>query len=192
MKKLIASIFIIFYFFTLNSEAEIKTISEGKLDSKIKLIVFESLTCSHCADFHKNIYPKLKEDFIDKGYAYIEFRNFPLDIAALNASKIAHCKNDGNSKILHLLFSNQKNWVKGKTISDLNENLKKFVEKSKLNLNIDSCINNKQIEDHILMDRINGVKKFKIESTPTLIINGEKFENHTNYKKLKNYIEKLI
>ena len=91
-----------------------------------------------------------------------------------------------------LLFSNQKNWVKGKTISDLNENLKKFVEKSKLNLNIDSCINNKQIEDHILMDRINGVKKFKIESTPTLIINGEKFENHTNYKKLKNYIEKLI
>ena len=112
MKKLIASIFIIFYFFTLNSEAEIKTISEGKLDSKIKLIVFESLTCSHCADFHKNIYPKLKEDFIDKGYAYIEFRNFPLDIAALNASKIAHCKNDGNSKILHLLFSNQKNWVK--------------------------------------------------------------------------------
>ena len=192
MKRLIKIIFIILYFLPLNSKAEIKTISEGKLDAKIKLIVFESLTCSHCADFHKKIYPKLKEDFIDKGYAYIEFRNFPLDIAALNASKIAHCKNDGNSAILHLLFNNQSNWVKGKTINDLNENLKKFVEKSKLNLNIDSCLNNKEIEDHILMDRINSVKKFKIESTPTLIINGEKFENHTNYKKLKNYIEKLI
>ena len=192
MKKLITIIFIIFYFLPLNSRAEIRTISEGKLDAKIKLIVFESLTCSHCADFHKNIYPKLKEDFIDKGYAYIEFRNFPLDIAALNASKIAHCRNDGNSEILHLLFNNQSLWVKGKTINDLNNNLNEFIKKSKLNLNIDNCQNNKQIEDHILTDRINGVKKFKIESTPTLIINGKKFENHTNYKKLKNYIEKLI
>ena len=192
MKKLITSIFIIFYLLPLDSKAEIKTITEGNLDAKIKLIVFESLTCSHCADFHKNIYPKLKEDFIDKGYAYIEFKNFPLDIAALNASKIAHCKNDGNSSILHLLFNNQSLWVKGKTIDELNNNLKKFIEKSNLNLSIDSCLNNKEIEDHILTDRISGVKKFKIESTPTLIINGEKFENHTNYKKLKNYIEKLI
>ena len=192
MKKLITSIFIIFYLLPLDSKAEIKTITEGNLDAKIKLIVFESLTCSHCADFHKNIYPKLKEDFIDKGYAYIEFRNFPLDIAALNASKIAHCRNDGNSEILHLLFNNQSLWVKGKTINDLNNNLNEFIKKSKLNLNIDNCQNNKQIEDHILTDRINGVKKFKIESTPTLIINGKKFENHTNYKKLKNYIEKLI
>ncbi len=192
MKKLITSIFIIFYLLPFNSKAEIKTITEGNLDAKIKLIVFESLTCSHCADFHKNIYPKLKEDFIDKGYAYIEFKNFPLYIAALNASKIAHCKNDGNSNILHLLFNNQGLWVKGKTIDELNNNLKKFIEKSNLNLSIDSCLTNKEIEDHILTDRISGVKKFKIESTPTLIINGEKFENHTNYKKLKNYIEKLI
>ena len=118
MRKLITIIFIIFYFLPLNLKAEIKTISEGKLDAKIKLIVFESLTCSHCADFHINIYPKLKEDFIDKGYAYIEFRNFPLDIAALNASKIAHCKNDGNSEILHLLFNNQRLWAKGETIND--------------------------------------------------------------------------
>ena len=193
MKKIIAStLFILFYFLPVSLKAEIKTISEGKLDAKIKLIVFESLTCSHCADFHINIYPKLKEDFIDKGYAYIEFRNFPLDIAALNASKIAHCKNDGNSEILHLLFNNQRLWAKGETINDLNNNLNEFIKKSKLNINIDNCQNNKQIEDHILMDRINAVKKFKIESTPTLIINGEKFENHTNYKKLKNYIEKLI
>jgi len=50
----------------------------------------------------------------------------------------------------------------------------------------------KSVEDHILEDRINGVKKFKVEATPTLIINGEKFENPSNYKKLKKYLEKLI
>ena len=193
MKKIIISIlFIIFCFLPVSLKAEIKIISEGNIDAKIKIVVFESLTCSHCADFHKNVYPGLKEDFIDKGHIYIEFKNFPLDMAAMNASKIAHCKNDGNSEILHYLFNNQSQWVRGKTIEELNENIKKFIEKSDFKLNIDKCLNNKEAEDHILEDRIEGAKKFKVDSTPTLIINGEKFDNPTNYKKLKKYLEKLI
>ena len=193
MKKTIITIlFILLYLLSANSNAEVKPIFEGNVDAKIKLIVFESLTCSHCANFHKNIYPNLKEDFIEKGLAYIEFRNFPLDIASLNASKIAHCKNDGNSEILHYLFNNQRKWIKGNSIDELNKNIKSFIEKSNFNLDPDQCLNNKQVEDHILEDRIEGAKKFKIESTPTLIINGEKFENPSNYKKLKKYLEKLI
>jgi len=191
-KTIITTLFILLYLLSANSNAEVKPIFEGNVDAKIKLIVFESLTCSHCANFHKNIYPNLKEDFIEKGLAYIEFRNFPLDIASLNASKIAHCKNDGNSEILHYLFNNQRKWIKGNSIDELNKNIKSFIEKSNFNLDPDQCLNNKQVEDHILEDRIEGAKKFKIESTPTLIINGEKFENPSNYKKLKKYLEKLI
>ena len=193
MKKIIiTTIFLFLYFIPTSSNSEVKKIFEGNVDAKIKLIVFESLTCSHCANFHNNVYPSLKENFIDKGLVYIEFRNFPLDIAALNASKIAHCKNDGNSEILHYLFINQRQWVKGNSIEELNKNIKNFIDKSHFNLNFDQCINNKKVEDHILEDRIEGAKKFKIEATPTLIINGEKFENPSNYKKLKKYIEKLI
>ena len=193
MKKIIISIlFIIFCFLPASLKAEIKIISEGNIDAKIKIVVFESLTCSHCADFHKNVYPGLKVDFIDKGHIYIEYKNFPLDMAAMNASKIAHCKNDGNSEILHYLFDNQSQWVRGKTIEELNENIKKFIEKSDFKLNIDKCLSNKEAEDHILEDRIEGAKKFKVDSTPTLIINGEKFDNPTNYKKLKKFLEKLI
>ena len=193
MKKLIIkSLLILFYFFSVNLNAEIKIISEGSLDAKIKIIVFESLTCSHCANFHKNVYPELKKNFIDKGHVYIEFKNFPLDMAAMNASKIAHCRNDGNSLILHYLFENQDKWIKGNTIADLNKNLKNFIDSSNFGLNFEECINNTKIEDFILEDRINGAKKFKIEATPTLIINGEKFENALNYKKLKKYLEKLI
>ncbi len=191
-KTIITTLFILLYLLSANSNAEVKPIFEGNVDAKIKLIVFESLTCSHCANFHKNIYPNLKEDFIEKGLAYIEFRNFPLDIASLNASKIAHCKNDGNSEILHYLFNNQRKWIKGNSIDELNKNIKIFIEKSNFNLDPDQCLNNKQVEDHILEDRIEGTKKFKIEATPTLIINGEKFENPSNYKKLKKYLEKLI
>ena len=193
MKKIIIiTIFLCLYFIPASSNSEVKQIFEGNVEAKIKLIMFESLTCSHCGNFHKNVYPSLKENFIDKGLVYIEFRNFPLDIAALNASKIAHCKNDGNSEILHYLFINQRQWVKGNSIEELNKNIKNFIDKSNFNLNFDQCINNKKVEDHILEDRIEGVKKFKIEATPTLIINGEKFENPSNYKKLKKYLEKLI
>jgi len=191
MKKLLI---LVFAFFTLSSfsKAEVKSIIEGNLNAKIKLVVFESLTCSHCANFHKNVYPNLKADFIDKGLIYIEFRNFPLDLAAFNASKIAHCKNDGKSEILHFLFSKQNEWVKGSSIEEANNNLKKVLEKQQFNLDFEKCIADKSIEDHILEDRIEGVKKYKVNATPTLIINEEKFENPSDYKKLKKYIEKLI
>ena len=193
MKKILKILFIIiFYYLPVTSQAEIKPIIEGNTDAKIKIIIFESLTCSHCASFHKKVYPSLKEDFIEKELVSIEFKNFPLDMAAFNASKIAHCKNDGKSEILHYLFENQDKWIKGNTIADLNKNLKNFIDSSNFSLNFEECINNTKIEDFILEDRINGAKKFKIEATPTLIINGEKFENALNYKKLKKYLEKLI
>ncbi len=193
MKKIIiTTLFAIFYFLPVSLKAEIKTISEGSIDAKIKIIIFESLTCSHCANFHKNVYPSLKENFIDKGHVYIEFKNFPLDMAAMNASKIAHCRNDGKSEILHYLFDNQDKWVKGNTIEELNQNIKKFIDKSTFKLDVENCLSNKEVEDHILEDRIEGAKKFKLEATPTLIINGEKFDNPTNYKKLKKFLEKLI
>ena len=193
MKKIIVTtLFVLFCFLTVSLKAEIKSISEGSVDAKIKLIVFESLTCSHCADFHKKVYPGLKENFIDKGHVYIEFKNFPLDMAAMNASKIAHCRNDGNSEVLHYLFDNQDKWKKGNTIEELNQNIKKFIDKSAFNLDVEKCLSNKEVEDHILEDRIEGAKKYKLEATPTLIINGEKFDNPTNYKKLKKFLEKLI
>ena len=108
-KKIIYLLFFLLFSITSNYASEVKKIYEGNKDAKIQLIVYESLTCSHCANFHNKIYPKLKEDFIDKGLVKIEFKNFPLDMAAFNASKIAHCKNDGSSKVLHFLYQNQTN-----------------------------------------------------------------------------------
>ena len=192
MKKIILTFIFSLIFFPNISISEVKPIIDGTPGAKIKLVVFESLTCSHCANFHKKIYPELKKDFIDKGLISIEYKNFPLDIAAFNASKIAHCKNDGNSEVLHYLYENQRKWVKGGSIQDANKNIKDLINKSDFDINIEDCLADKSVEDHILEDRINGVKEFKVEATPTLIINGEKFENPLNYKKLKKYLEKLI
>ena len=193
MKKILLGIFYIIFFATSTfSENKINPIYEGSSDAKIKLIVYESLTCSHCADFHENVYPDLKENFIDTGLIKIEFRNFPLDLAALNASKIAHCKNDSNSDILHFLFKNQKKWVKGNTVEEINSNLIKLFDSEKYGIDIFECMNNKKIEDHILEDRIEGVKKFKLNATPALIINNKKFDKPLNYKNIKKTLEKLI
>ena len=196
MKKIFLNLFVLILI--LNSKVvadEIKNINrifEGKENAKITIITYESLTCGHCADFHKNIYPELKKNFIDTGIAKIEFRHFPLDMAAFNASKIAQCRNDGSSELLHVLFSNQDKWVKGKTIEDANKNLKEFLKNKSIKIDFDKCIVNKKIEDYVLNDRIEGAKKFKVNATPTIIINNEKFEKSLNYKNLKKALEKLI
>ena len=192
MKKIL--LFLIIFLSTISNiyAEDIKRIMEGNKDAKITIITYESLTCSHCADFHKNVYPELKKKYIDTDLVKIEFRHFPLDIQAFNASKVSQCRNDGQSKILHSLFANQQKWVKGSTIEKANENLQKFLDNEGFNIDLEKCTNNKEIEDFVLNDRIDGVKKFKINATPTVIINNEKFEKPLNFKNLKKAIEKLI
>ena len=192
MKKiLIISIF--FFLSALSTQAdEIKRILVGNKSAKISIIAFESLTCSHCANFHKDVYPLLKKEYLDTGLAKIEFRHFPLDIAAFNASKVAQCRNDGEAEILESLYANQQKWVKGSSVEEANINLKKFLSTEGFNIDFESCINNKKIEDFVLNDRIDGAKNFKVNATPTIIINNEKFDKTLNYKNLKKALEKLI
>jgi len=191
MKKIF--IILILIFMSKNSfGAETKRIVSGNKNAKITIIAYESLTCSHCANFHKDVYPKLKKEYIDTGLAKIEFRHFPLDMAAFNASKISQCTNGQNLEILESLYSNQQAWVKGNTIDEINNNLKKFIKKEGFKLDFEKCINDKEIEDFVLNDRIEGTKNFKVNATPTIIINNKKFEKSLNYKNLKKSLEKLI
>ena len=191
MKKILV-ILIIFFGSTQNINAEVKRIISGNKNAKISILAYESLTCSHCADFHIDVYPQLKKEYIDTGLANIEFRHFPLDMAALNASKIAQCNQDQSLEILGILYSNQQSWVKGNTVEEINKNLKKFIEGKGFKIDFKKCINDKEIEDFVLNDRVEGAKNFKINATPTIIINNKKFEKTLNYKNLKKTLEKLI
>ena len=191
MKKIF--LVLILFFGSINiSNAEVNRIVSGNNEAKITIIAYESLTCSHCADFHRDIYPQLKKDYIDTGLVKIEFRHFPLDVAAFNASKISQCKTDEGLEILNSLYLNQQEWMRGNTVEEVNKNLKKFIKDQGFNLNFEKCVNNKEIEDYVLNDRIEGTKKFKVNATPTIIINNKKFEKPLNYKDLKKSLEKLI
>ncbi len=192
MKKFLAFALIFLSTISNINAEEIKRIFVGNEDAKITIIAFESLTCSHCANFHKDVFPELKKEYLDTGLAKIEFRHFPLDAAAFNASKVSQCKNDGDSAILNSLYANQQKWVKGSSVQEANENLQKFLTSEGFDINFDECINNKEIEDFVLNDRIDGAKNFKVNSTPTIVINDKKFEKTLTYKNLKKALEKLI
>ena len=123
--------FFIKYFFNIfcfSAQAESKVLSIGSPEAKVTVKVFSSLTCPHCANFHTNIYEKLKEEYIDKGLVKFEHHAFPLDLAALNAEIIVRCQ-DNNEKKFELLteiYKKQTTWAVGSDINKINELIKKI------------------------------------------------------------------
>jgi len=145
-------------------------------------------------NFHAKIYPLLKKDYIDTGIVKIYFKPFPLDLAALNAAKIAQCVNkEKRISFLDHLYKTQESWIRGEKIEDINQNLKKSVKQFGLSEdNFDKCLAFEDVENYILNSRIEAVKKFKIKSTPTIVINDEIFKDALEYNNLKKMLEKLI
>ena len=196
MKKIIY--ILLFFLLSINSFAgenyKLSDITEGNDNAKIKIYSYQSLTCPHCATFHAKIYPLLKKDYIDTGIVKIYFKPFPLDLAALNAAKIAQCVNkEKRISFLDHLYKTQESWIKGTKIEDINQNLKKSVKQFGLNEDdFDKCLAFEDVEDYILNSRIEAVKKFKIKSTPTLVINDEPFKGTLEYKNIKKMLEKII
>ena len=90
------------------------------------------------------------------------------------------------------MYSSQQSWIKGSSIEEINFNLEKFIKKEGFKIDFENCIANKDIEDFILNDRIEGSKNYKVNATPTIIINNKKFEKTLNYKNLKKTLEKMI
>ncbi|MDC0524876.1 DsbA family protein [Pelagibacteraceae bacterium] len=182
-------------FFVLSTQVESKALSIGSPDAKVIIKVFSSLTCPHCASFHTKVYKKLKEDYIDKGLVKFEHHAFPLDLAALNAEIIVRCQNNVEKKfdLLTEIYNKQTTWAIGSDINKINELIKKVGFNFNLsNDEMDVCLKNDQIQDEILEQRIEAQKKYKIESTPTIIINEKKYLGKVDYEQFKKAIDKKL
>ena len=185
--------FLIFVIFS--AEAESKVISQGNTKAKVTVKVFSSLTCPACANFHSKIYYQLKKDFIDKGEIKFEHHPFPLDLAALNAELILRCNADNNKRFdfLGKIYKKQKLWAIGSDINKINNSIKKIGYEINLeNDEMNNCLKNEKSQDEILNLRIEAQKKYKIESTPTILINEKRYSGKIDYKQFKKAIERNL
>ena len=186
-------IFFILIVFSVSAEDNILSI--GDLKAKVIVKVFSSLTCPHCANFHKKIFEDLKKDYIDKGLVRFEHHSFPLDLAALNAEVIIRCHSEKNKsfQLLSEIYDKQNQWAVGSDINKINESIKKIGNLSGLSeKNMNNCLNNETMQDQILGERIQAQKKYEIQSTPTIYVNEKQFKDKHEYEFLKKTIEKLL
>ena len=167
----------------------------GSSDAKVTVKVFSSLTCPHCANFHITVFDKLKKDYIDQGLVKFEHHAFPLDLAALNAEVIVRCASSDEKKfqLLDEMYNQQRVWAIGSDIDKINDSIKKIG--SDLNLsenNMNSCLESSDAQDNILNQRIEAQKKYKIKSTPTIVVNEKEYTGKVDYEKFKKIIEKNL
>ena len=137
----------------------------------------------------------MKREYIDKGLVRFEHHAFPLDLAALNAEVVVRCQvnNEKKFEFLGEIYKKQKNWAVGSDINKINSLIKKVgMDFDLTEEKMDSCLNNNVTQDKILNERIEAQKKYKIESTPTVIVNEKKYSGKVDYKKFKKIIEKNL
>ena len=193
INKIFKTVFVLIFIFS--AQAESKVLSIGSPDAKVTVKVFSSLTCPHCANFHTSIFNKLKKEYIDEGLVRFEHHAFPLDLAALNAEVVVRCQanNEKKFKLLEEIYNKQTFWAVGSDINKINDLIKKVglgfdLTEEKMN----ACLENSDVQDEILNERVEAQKKYKIESTPTIFVNEKKYSGKTDYKKFKKIIEKNL
>jgi protein-disulfide isomerase len=163
----------------------------GKAGAPVTIVEYASLTCPHCASFHNDVLPKLKESYIDTGKVRLVYRDFPLDRYALAASMLARCA--GRERyfgFLHMLFRDQPRWSRA---PDPMRALGQVARLGGLGANkFDSCLKDQALQTAVLQQRLDGSQKFQINSTPTLIINGRKYGGGLSFAQLQGILDPIL
>ena len=164
---------------------------EGNPDSPVTIIEYASLTCPHCAAFHNQTYKRLKADYIDTGKIAFIYRDYPLNDPAMAATLIARCA--GEEKYLafiDLFLSQQDKWTRSQ---DLMGELRKMAKFGGLGEDkINKCLSDRALGQSVL-DRMHaGTEAFKVNSTPTVVINGETYKGGRDFNTMAAAIDALL
>lgn len=162
----------------------------GKPDAPITIIEYASMTCPHCAKFATDILPKIQEAYIDTGKAKLIFRDFPLDQVALKGHMIARCAPPERfHSFIAAMFANQKTWAFAPDPMVALARLAKLGGMSQDRF--DACLADKSVEEAVLKQRLAGAEQYKIEATPTILINGKKIEKGRTFEDLDAILKPL-
>jgi protein-disulfide isomerase len=160
----------------------------GKMDAAVTIIEYASMTCSHCAAFHAGPFPALKKEYIETGKIKFIFRDFPLDRLALAAAMMARCApKERYFPIIDIIFRTQQNWAK---VADPAGALAQVGLLSGISQKTyEACVSNKDIYDGIMKIRNDGDKKFNVQSTPTILINGKALQGSMTIEHLRTALD---
>ncbi len=143
----------------------------GNPDSDIKIIEYASMTCGHCADFHSNIFPAIKEKYLDTGKVHFLFREFPLDPLSAGAFMLARCAGEGRFfPFVDILFKTQPTWTRTNDPVTALFNISRqagFTQET-----FDNCLSNQQLLDGVNWVKDRAETEFNVRSTPTFFVNG--------------------
>ncbi len=163
----------------------------GSADAPITILEYSSLTCPHCAAFHADALPQIKETWIADGRARLVYRHFPLDASALRAAAVANCiEGDRYFGFLDLLFKSQRRWAKS---SDPLKALGQIARLAGLTQKkFEACANDEAEMDRILLRRQDATQTYDVQSTPTLIVNGQKVVESRSFEYLEKIFKEIV
>ncbi len=161
----------------------------GSEDAPVTIVEYASMTCGHCANFHKTTYPHLKENYIDTGKVRFIFREFPLDPVASAAFMLARCAPEEKYfDIIDTLFDQQRAWA---FTEDPYNSLLGFAKQMGFTQeSFDACLTNQSIYDGINQVRDRASKEFEVNATPTFFINGTKESGALSIEQLDEAVAK--
>jgi protein-disulfide isomerase len=173
------------------SAAEPSDHTLGNPDAPVTIIEYASLTCPHCAHFQNDVLPDLKERYISTGKVKLIYRDFPLDERALSAAALAQCAGpDRYFGFLDVLFETQDSWARADDYVGALKKLGKLGGMS--DEQMDQCLADDQLTNGILRTRLDGQNEHHVNSTPTLVINGEVYPGAREIDALSEVIEPLL
>lgn len=163
----------------------------GSPDAPVTIEEHSSLTCGHCGNFHREILPQIKKNYIDAGKVRLVFRDFPLDRLALAAAMIPHCAADGQYfGFLEVLFRNQETWIRA---SDPIAALGKLGRLGGMSqADFDACLGRQDVFEAVRDRALDDGKRLDIESTPTFFVNGEKVVGAVPYEEFSRIIDQAL
>ncbi len=167
---------------------------KGLESAPVVMIEYASLTCSHCAEFYKSVFPKLKKNYIDKGLLRIVHREIYFDRAGLWGALIARCSNNTEQYFgtLKILYQDQEKWSRSNDNDTIVEELLKVSAKAGMSRETAiSCLEDEKKALDLVEEFKYYVKEDGIESTPTFLINGSKYSNRS-FEEIKKIIEKNL
>jgi protein-disulfide isomerase len=174
-----------------SSAAEPQEQALGDPNAPVTIIEYASLTCPHCAHFHKDVLPQLKERYIATGKVRLIYRDFPLDQRALAGSILAHCAGpERYFGFLDVLFQTQGSWAGA---DDYLAALKRIGKLGGLtDAQMEACFADQDLTNRILQSRLDAQSQHDVSSTPTFIIGGKAYAGARDIDEFASLIDPLL